>query len=234
MARSCATCGTELLDDATFCTCCGIAAPSPTSADAVAAGERSNRFHVPIQHVIAACGVVLAVLAGIGLAVIDTPMPTDFAARALRSGGQTIPSSPVALAPVLPPSAAHHPGPGATAAKTAAGTTPSRAAARCPKIAVHPVAKAGTAKKPRKTQPPAILVAQLPPAAANPPSIDDQYKHIVRKKCSFGALSLLCRETVRWQLCNGRWRDDAKPGATRCYVARTGVGSRGRFNTKRA
>lgn len=63
-------------------------------------------------------------------------------------------------------------------------------------------------------------------AASSPPlpskKTDDTYNDRVAAECRKGVAGLICREKVRWSLCEGKWTDVKVPGNTICYVGAQG------------
>lgn len=153
-------------------------------------------FHVTPKHQIIAGAGILAVLAGVGVTVIDYPPHMDFPARWLRSApsAASVSSTPAAAAPASP--------------------------------AAKPPRRARTAAKRQDHGKSAKTAVRPPPRAARtakPPSIDAQYDDAVRRECSGGALGILCREKIKWRVCNGRWNGGGIPGETRCRVEKDGA-----------
>lgn len=179
--------------------------------------EAGCRFHVTLQHAIFAGAALLAVLAGIGVTTIDYPAPTE-AARARPSDLPMAAHEPAAVvaAVVEPPPADVAPEPPAPA--PAPGLVPLSAAkgARGP-AKTH--ARHALAAKKNKAHHAKRLLRNS--AAMISASIDQQYDKAIKKECRCGVLGLLCRENVRWRLCNGRWHDGGNAAATRCYVRKT-------------
>ena len=56
------------------------------------------------------------------------------------------------------------------------------------------------------------------PAASNTgKTLDDAYNVRIANECEQGFVSgLVCREKVRWQMCNGKWSPDPPPGQLTC------------------
>lgn len=257
MSHFCTSCGTELLDNATFCTTCGIAAATPISHDCVSAGRQEAessspggadvpsdlatgssptegakpaRFSLQVAHKIAAGATAVAVLAGVGVGVtaIDYPFRLESAAPPRAA----IPAA-AAIAVAMPPPAVAKLAPQASVSTTPAEAMSAPAAAasaehgtRAPKAAKRAVFAKMAKRTARKTEQ-IVMPAAVPPAAVamvKPPSIDERYNKIVKKECSRSTFGFLCREAVKWRLCNGRWNDGNSPGEKRCYVEKKGGG----------
>lgn len=153
------------------------------------------------KHQIMAGTMTVAVLAGVGIAAIDAPASLEFAPRRMRA------------APVSAPERA------AVAAVPASVSVAPAAPVRNPAAVVAAPAK--PAKKAR-TAPSSARPAR--PASVAPPTLDQRYDALVARKCREDMLGLLCREAVRWRLCDGRWADRAGAGETRCLVGGKAAG----------
>jgi hypothetical protein len=49
-------------------------------------------------------------------------------------------------------------------------------------------------------------------------SVDEIYNERAAAECERGILGLVCREKVRWSLCEGKWTPDEVPSMTVCHV----------------
>lgn len=231
MPSFCTSCGTGLLKSVTFCTSCGTVAPQAMVNSLVADSDNDKdkdmklsdtppgfSFPMALEHKIATGAVVIAVLAGFGLAAID------YAPRWRTTGKQpiavlpTVPSTSRVVGPVTKQPHAVQPAPRAQAQASSAEAVPS-VTATSSKADPH---RAKTAKDGNRTKKPRWIVSAQAAVAMKPPSIDDQYNTAVRLECSRGIVGLLCRESLRWRFCDGRWHDGHRRGETRCYVARAG------------
>lgn len=63
----------------------------------------------------------------------------------------------------------------------------------------------------------------VPPTARGNNRVDDIYNKRAKAKCARGLMGLVCREMIRFELCDGKWTADEIPGMTRCRVIRQSV-----------
>lgn len=230
MPRSCTSCASQLLDHAVFCTTCGraVSPPEPSTPGGAAgsdvsamgnpanqAGEPGAGFQVQIASAIAVCGMLLAVIVGVGMTAIDYPLHGVIGARPSLP---PVAASPIAAALPPPVSSPARVAPEASA-PVAAGPS---AAAALPKREAPPARVANARKGTGRTRAVAVAAGHRPAVTREAPSIDDSYQDLVRKECRSGIVGILCGESVRWRLCDGRWNNGDRPGETRCQVGRKG------------
>jgi len=180
--------------------------------------QAGTGFRIPVAPVIAACGMLLAVLAGIAVTVIDYPLQQMLGARHSLAWAPAFPVAPAAPSPVSSPASLP---PEASVSAPPSVPEPPSAAAPSVKHGARPARLANAGKAKTKAKPVAVVAAGHRPAAPGAaPSIDDSYQAIVKKECRPGFFGILCGESVRWRLCDGRWNEGDKPGETRCQLGR--------------
>lgn len=170
--------------------------------------EPGRELDVSVRHRIVAATVLVAALAGAAVGLADFPWHAG-ASQPTRREAERRAVVAAAFLPQRPP-----------AATAAAATKP-------PRIAGHGAAKP-RAPRPRE-------VAPHPPAGQRTTiarrverqdgsverqngSVDARYAQDVARYCAPGLAGLVCRETVKWRLCSGRWNRRPEPDARRCCV----------------
>ncbi|MBS0543053.1 MAG: zinc ribbon domain-containing protein [Proteobacteria bacterium] len=53
---------------------------------------------------------------------------------------------------------------------------------------------------------------------AAPTAVDELYRRRAAERCAEGVFGLMCREALRFELCEGKWSREARPGMTTCRL----------------
>ena len=53
---------------------------------------------------------------------------------------------------------------------------------------------------------------------AAPTAVDELYRRRAAERCAEGVFGLMCREALRFELCEGKWSREARSGMTTCRL----------------
>jgi phage FluMu protein Com len=224
---SCPRCDELNNTAAAFCRHCGqqLAAASASRPATPAENEprtsemyderRQGRISPAVRHGTLPArryGPAIALMVLLGVAAVALWLgrsPTPPAREAAHgAASRSVPTaqpaeSVVSTAPVEP-----SPAPGASGEEqekaSPSVSPPDAAQKRAP-------AREGARKKVAKT---AVLRASAPIA------IDELYRQRAAERCAEGLHGLMCRQTLRFELCNGKWTQDAQSGMEICRLNR--------------
>ena len=81
------------------------------------------------------------------------------------------------------------------------------------------VRSSGPASSPgQKAQPPKVA---SPKPKSTEPTLDERFAEQVRARCEKLAIPLICREKIRFEICNGRWSETPPAGEQVCLQHET-------------
>ena len=233
--RLCRQCGKWMPESAHYCQACGnrlehASGPVPPILNARAATRRA-----PARTTFVATAIICA-LATAAYALIRTDTAPDSALIQVPVAPKGIPEAASEGSPLNP-----RPSPPTESRRDAVGigsveptsNEPKENLTAAPRNTAAPAVAAASA--PRQS-PPSKTASQrsrahLSSAAAQKRtavrhnsirterhSIDGAFRRISVAECSAGFAGALCREKLRFKLCNGRWTEHHVPGQSACHV----------------
>jgi hypothetical protein len=154
------------------------------------------------------------------IAAAHSALDNEIAAEEKLASERIAGLAPLEAAPVAPQPPDQAVGSGRKAETRAAPAEKSKALAASPRTAAKssaPSSQLSGSPLPKSTVRPRAQ-AQLSGTLRAHRSIDEIYNERAAAECERGFLGLVCREKVRWSLCEGRWTPDEVPSMTVCRV----------------
>ncbi len=154
------------------------------------------------------------------IAAAHAALDDEIAAEEKLARGRTAGLAPPEVASLAPQSSDQAVGSGRKAETGAAPAEKSKALASSRRTAAKSSAQSSQlsgSRSPKYTVR-AQTQAQLSGTLKAHGSVDEIYNERAAAECERGILGLVCREKVRWSLCEGKWTPDEVPSMTVCHV----------------
>lgn len=175
-------------------------APAPAPAPAAAPALAPVPAPAPVAVKPVPAPAPAPVAAAPAPKVVPPPAPAPVAAK-------PAPAPVAAPVPVKPVTAAASPAPAAKKPVVAKAKPDPKLAAP---VATAGIVAVGPAPKPEPVK-----------LAAKQPSIDDVFAQRNRDECEKLAISFVCREKIRFQLCDGKWSEHPGAGEKACLQTKS-------------